>query len=208
MLKTIAKMSFMRVLSNHIAIRVIEDEHDRLSAVIRGMQHFVRAIGKGKKAPDPKVFRAMLLYISEYPQKVHHPKEDRYLFALLRKRTNRVDQTVYELESQHTQGESQTLALEHALTRYELEGAAAFQPFFDLVETYAEFYSHHMGLEEDVVLPAAVKFLKPDDWAVIDAQFAANADPLAGSAYKESLDKLFAQIVDITPAPIGRGPAS
>ena len=198
----------MRVLSNHIAIRVIEDEHDRLSAVIRGMQHFVRAISKGKKAPDPKVFRAMLKYISEYPHKVHHPKEDQYLFARLRERTDQLNQTLDELESQHLQGESQTLALEQALTRYELEGVAAFQPFFDLVETYAEFYSHHMELEEDVVLPAAIKFLKPDDWAVIDAQFAANADPLAGSAYKESLDKLFSLIVNIAPAPIGRGPAS
>ncbi|MEO6351983.1 MAG: hemerythrin domain-containing protein [Burkholderiaceae bacterium] len=201
-------MPFMRVLSNHIAICVIEDEHNRLSAVILGMQHFVRAIRKGKKAPDPKVFRAMLEYISEYPHKIHHPKEDQYLFALLRGRTNQLNHTLDELESQHTQGMSQLRALEYALTRYELEGAAAFQPFFDMVETYAQFYSDHMRLEEDVILPAAIRFLMPDDWAVIDAQFAANEDPLAGSEYKESFDKLFSLIVNITPAPIGRGPAT
>lgn len=198
----------MRVLSNHIAIRVMEGEHDRLSAVIQGMQHFVRAIKKGKKAPDPQVFRAMLMYISEYPHKVHHPKEDQYLFARLRERTNQINQTLDELESQHLQCESQLRALEHALTHYELEGAAAFQPFFDMVEAYAKFYSKHMSLEEDVILPAAIKFLTPDDWAVIDPQFAANQDPLAGSEYKESFDKLFSLIVNIAPAPIGRGPAT
>ena len=168
----------------------------------------MRAINKSKKAPDPKVFRAMFVYISEYPQKVHHPKEDQYLFARLRERTNRVNQTLEELESRHKQGESQLCALELALTQYELEGAAAFQSFFDMVETYAKFYSYHMGLEEDVILPAAIKFLTPGDWTVIDAQFAANADPLASSGYKESLDKLFSLIVNIAPAPIGRGSAT
>ena len=150
----------------------------------------------------------MFVYISEYPQKVHHPKEDQYLFARLRERTNRVNQTLEELESRHKQGESQLCALELALTQYELEGAAAFQSFFDMVETYAKFYSYHMGLEEDVILPAAIKFLTPGDWTVIDAQFAANADPLASSGYKESLDKLFSLIVNIAPAPIGRGSAT
>ncbi|MGV8894592.1 MAG: hemerythrin domain-containing protein [Burkholderiaceae bacterium] len=196
----------MRVLSHHIGIRVIENEHDRLSAVIQGMQHFVRAINKGKEAPDPRVFRAMFKYISDYPHKVHHPNEDQYLFALLRKRTNKINQTLDELKSQHLQGMSQLRALEHALTRYELEGAAAFQSFFDTVETYAKFYSDHMRLEEDVILPAAIKFLMPDDWAVIDAQFAANANPLAGIDYKVGFDQLFSLIVTISPAPIGRGP--
>lgn len=198
----------MRLLSNHIAIRAIQDEHDQLSAVIHGMQYFVRAIDNGEQAPDPRVFRAMLLYISEYPEKIHHPKEDQYLFARLRERTNQVDQTLDELESQHMQGESQLRALEHALTHYELEGGAAFRSFFDLVEIYAKFYFNHMGLEEDVVVPAAVKFLTPDDWTMIDAQFAANTDPLAGGEYKQSFDKLFSIIVNITPAPIGLGPAS
>ena len=195
----------MRGLSNHIAIRTIEDEHDRLSAVIHGMQHFVRAVNKGKKAPDPKVFRAMLLYISEYPEKIHHPKEDRYLFARLRERTNQVNQTLDELESQHMQGDSQLRALEHALTHYELEGVAAFQSFFELVETYAKFYFTHMSLEENVIFPAAVKFLTPEDWAVINAQFSTNTDPLAGGEYKDSFDKLFSLIVSITPAPLGLG---
>ena len=196
----------MRLLSNHIAIRVIQDEHDRLSAVIHGMQHFVRSINKGERAPDSKVFRSMLLYISEYPEKVHHPKEDQYLFARLRERTNQVNQTLDELESQHLQGESQVHALEHALTHYELEGSTAFHAFFDMVENYAKFYFNHMRLEEDVVLPAAANFLTADDWAVIDAQFAANKDPLANDEYKENLEKLFSLIVNITPAPLGLGP--
>ena len=197
----------MRASPSHIAIRVIQEEHDRLSAVIHGMQYFARAIDKGGKAPDPKVFRAMLLYISEYPEKVHHPKEDHYLFSRLRERTTEVEPVIAELEAQHTQGEALVHGLEHALARYEFEGDAAARAFLDMVERYAQFYFNHMRIEEEIILPAANKYLTPEDWASIDHEFALNQDPLLGGEYKEGFDKLFSLIVNITPAPIGVGPA-
>jgi hypothetical protein len=40
-----------------------------------------------------------------------------------------------------------------------------------------------------------------------DAQFAANHDTPAKGEAKENLDKLFSLIANITPAPIGLGPA-
>jgi hemerythrin-like domain-containing protein len=197
----------MRVPPTHIAIRVIQDEHDQLAAVIKGMQHFLRAIDKGENAPEPKVFRAMLLYIIEYPEKVHHPKEDQTLFARLRQRTDQVNQELDALEAEHAQGESQVKALEQALIRYESEGDAAFREFFELVEAYAAFYFNHMRIEESVILPAACQYLAADDWAMIDAQFAANQELQAGANAKEHFDKLFSLIANITPAPVGLGPA-
>ncbi len=190
----------------HTAIRVIREEHHRLSAVIHGMLHIVRGIEKGSAVPDSKVFRAMLLYIGDYPEKVHHPKEDRYLFAPLRKRTHEVDAVLDDLEAQHAQGDALVRALEHALTRYELLGKAAFAEFKMLVEDYARFYFSHMRLEEETIIPTAQSALTSEDWARVDAAFDANQDPLAGDEYKESLDRLFSLIVNITPAPIGLGP--
>src|ERR1700688_1614266 len=88
------------------AVCIIQDEHEQLSAVTHGMLYFVRLIDKGEKAPGLMVFRAMLRYIREYPEQVHHPNEDQYLFARLRDRTNELDETLAELESQHAQGEA------------------------------------------------------------------------------------------------------
>jgi hemerythrin-like domain-containing protein len=200
----------MRIAANHVAIRVIQEDHDRLSAVIHGMQYLAREIAKGGKGPDPKVFRAMLLYISDYPEKVHHPKEDLFLFARLRARTGDVDAAIGELEAQHGEGEALVHGLEHALTRYEFDAKGAAGPFLDLVERYAKFYFDHMRLEEEVILPAANKYLTPEDWAVLDHEFSLNKDPLAGGEYKEKegFDKLFSLIVNIAPAPIGLGPAN
>ncbi|NEX62027.1 hemerythrin domain-containing protein [Noviherbaspirillum galbum] len=185
-------------------IRVIQHEHQSLAAVIKGMRHFVRVIAEGGKAPDLKVFRAMLLYISEYPEQVHHPKEDMYLFAPLRKRTNEVEITITTLEAQHQLGEQQLRDLSLALMRYEFFGDEAFKSFHDKVEAYASQYFEHMTLEEKIILPAAQQSFTEQDWQAAAAAFSSNADPLA-DIHNESLEKLFTLICRITPAPLGLG---
>lgn len=196
----------MRLPPTQPAIRVIQEEHDLLSAIIRGMEYFVRVIDEGGKAPDAKVFRAMLLYISDYPDRVHHPKEDNYLFARLHQRSDKVDDALSRLESEHRQGDQLVFELQHALTRLEFHGMKAFPDFKALVQRYAQFYNGHMRLEEDVVLPAALQFLTEADWNDINAAFQANDNPLAGTDDKEDMQQLFSLIANIAPPPVGLGP--
>jgi hemerythrin-like domain-containing protein len=143
------------------------------------------------------VFRAMLYYIREYPEQVHHPKEDLHLFARLRGHTEALDDVIDELESQHAQGESKVRDLEHALTRYELAGASALPELRNLVDDYARFYGKHRRLEEEVILPAAQRYLTSEDWAEVDAAFAGNRDPFEGAKLEEDLDRLFTSILNI-----------
>lgn len=196
----------MRIPATHATTRVIQEEHDRLSAVMHAMRYFVRATADGAKVPECKVFRAMLLYIVDYPEKIHHPKEE-ILFALLEQRTDSVNEEIAQLRTQHTHGEAMVRELEHQLTQYELDRDRAFAPFSTAVEEYVKFSFDHMRLEEQAILPAADRFLTEADWDAVDPAFAASRDPLAGTAYKESFDTLFSLIVNITPAPIGLGPA-
>ncbi len=190
----------MKTPALHPTTRIIQQEHQRLGAIIRGMLHFVRGVGEGDNPPPLKVFRAMLLYIADFPEKMHHPKEDR-LFTLLKRRTGTVDDTITDLEIQHEQGEALVRNLEHQLTRYELQGGAAAGTFFKAVEDYAAFYFSHMRMEEEIILPAIDKFLAPEDWDEVDRAFAANE----ASAENASFEQLFSMIANITPAPIGLG---
>lgn len=197
----------MRLFPSQSAIKVIQEEHDFLQAVIHGMLYLARDIAKGNPAPDLKVFRAMLFYIREYPEKVHHPKEDDYLFARLRGRADAVDALIAELELQHQKGEALVVALGHALARYELMGQPAFKAFSDMVEDYASFYAKHMQIEERDILPVAVQMLTQEDWDVINDAFSANSNPRTGGESKEELQKIFSLIANIAPPPIGVGPA-
>lgn len=188
------------------SLRVIFDDHDRLGAVLHGMLFLLRAIRDGGAPPDLKVFRAMLFYIRDYPDAIHHVKEDQFLFARVRMRTHEADKVLDELERQHGDGDAMIRKVEHALARYELEGEAAFAELLATSESYAQFYFDHMRKEEEALLPVAQHWLTPEDWDWIDQAFLADRDPLAGYDRKDSLDKLFSLIVNIAPPPIGIGP--
>jgi hemerythrin-like domain-containing protein len=181
------------------AVQVIMREHQQLSTVVAGMQRFVELLGAGAKTPGLMVLRAMLYYIREYPEQVHHPKEDHYLFARMWHRDYDIDKTLAELEAQHAQGEEHVRNIEHALTRYELVGEAALPALRTMVNKYAAFYANHRRLEEEVILPAARKWLTPEDWDVLDEVFGANRDPFCGAKIEEDLGHLFSLIVNSIP---------
>lgn len=189
----------MQPLGPRSAIQVILNEHRQLSAIIEGMLRFTHLLETGSGAPGLMVFRAMLYYIREYPEQVHHPKEDRYLFARLRARTDNFDDVLAELEAQHAEGEARVRDLEHALTRYELKGESAFPELRARVQEYSEFYWKHRSLEEELILPAARRLLTKGDWTEIDAVFGVNRDPFDGVKPEEDLGKLFSMIVKTIP---------
>jgi hemerythrin-like domain-containing protein len=180
------------------ATQIIVREHQQLTMVVDGLLYFVRLLALDKNAPGTGLFRAMLYYIREYPEKVHHPKEDQYLFAHLQERTDTLDDVIEELRLQHEEEETQVLDLERALTRFELEGRSALADLQRQVEAYAAFYMNHRQLEEEVILPAAIRYLTDEDWVDIDAAFGANRDPMEGVKAEEDLDRLYAMITNTT----------
>ena len=189
----------MHSLGPRSAITVILHEHEQMSTVVEGMRRFVGLLAAGTPAPGVMVLRAMLYYIREYPQQVHHPKEDRYLFTPLRDRTDEFDHVLTELESQHARGDVRLRDIEHALTRYELKGAPPLRELRALVDAYAEFYADRRCMEETLILPAARRLLTKEDWAEVDAAFGANRDPFEGAKLEDDLGKLFSMIVKTIP---------
>ena len=188
-----------------VSLNIIRDEHEHLSAVIQGMRYFVQQIGSGGKAPDLKVFRAMLYYIMAYPEKVHHPKEDKYLFAKIKERTHQLDAELDTLSEQHAQGELLVHRLQAALLDYEFAGSTAFPRFLELVEQYAMFYFSHMRKEEEEIIPVARQVLNNMDWKEVDAAFLENRQQLDDAGERYKYEELFSTIVNISPAPIGVG---
>ncbi|TDN63196.1 hemerythrin domain-containing protein [Paraburkholderia sp. BL10I2N1] len=181
------------------AVQVIMREHQQLSTVIAGMQRFVELLGADAKTPGLMVFRAMLYYIREYPERVHHPKENQYLFARLWHRTRELDPVIADLEAQHAQGEARIRDIEHALTRYELAGKSALPDLRGMLDEYAAFYSNHRRLEEEIILPAARQWLTAEDWIELDDAFGANRDPFEGAKLDEDFERLFSLIVQTIP---------
>ena len=187
------------------ALNAIRDEHRSLAAVLHGLQYLVNEVREGRRKPDFKVFRAMLYYIDAFPEKLHHPKEDRYLFARLRQRTTEANAVLDQLEAQHIHGAKLIRDLEQGLLHWEMGGDGDFAAFAAEVERYTDFHWRHMRQEEEVVLPLAERALTEEDWSEMDVAFGGNADPLIGKDVEKDFERLFTRIVNITPPPIGVG---
>lgn len=188
------------------AINIILDEHRSLAAVLSAMSYLVRAIREGKASADFRLLGAMVYYIDAFPERFHHPKEDAYLFRLLRERHPAAGPLLDRLEGEHRVGKRKIRALEQALTRYENGGAGEFEQFAAALEGYAEFHWAHMRAEEGEVIPLARRHLSASDWDEIDAAFAGNTDPMLGAKAGEEYDALFRRIANLAPPPIGIGP--
>jgi hemerythrin-like domain-containing protein len=188
-----------------IALNIIRDEHRSLAAVLHGLQYLVHEVREARRKPDFRVFRAMVYYIDAFPEKLHHPKEDRYLFARLRQRTTEANAMLDQLEAQHIHGAKLIRDLEQGLLRWELGGEEDFAVFAAEVEHYADFHWRHMRQEEEVVLPLAERALTEEDWREMDVAFGGNADPLIGKDVEKDFERLFTRIVNIAPPPIGVG---
>lgn len=181
------------------AVVTIHQEHLSLSAVIHAMRYLIQEIRAGRSAPDITLFRAIMHYIHDFPETLHHPKEELYLFRKLREHTHEVDAVLEELECQHKRELVLVDALEASLEQYASQGASAFDGLSRAVDAFAEAVWAHMSLEERVVIPAAMKHLSPEDWREVGAAFAENGDPCFDSDTTNAYKKLFTRIINLAP---------
>ena len=190
----------------HTSLQIIRDEHSSLAAMLKSMTMMVER-GPGDN-PEQffDVLRAMLFYIDEFPERLHHPKESDLLFPRVVRASPSVMDAVQRLESDHMNGEKTVRELQHLLLAWELLGEPRKPAFKTQCTSYVKFYLEHMRLEETVILPEAERVLSDADWKELDAAFEKNCDPLTGKYPPDpAYDRLFTRIVMRAPAPIGLG---
>ncbi len=190
----------------HQSIRIIHDEHTALTAMLRSMGMLVQRGPQDRPEQFFDVMRAMLFYMDEFPERLHHTKETELLFPPVAARSAATREVIAQLTHEHDVGEAKVRELQHLLLGWELLGDSRRGEFEEALKAYVEFYLGHIRLEETVVIPEARKVLEPADWVLLDAAFASQGNPLTGKYPREPLyDRLFTRIAMHTPAPIGLG---
>lgn len=188
-----------------LSLTIMKDEHQALAAMLKSLPLLLAQAHRDGRPPDFALVRAMLFYIDEFPERLHHTKETELLFPKLRERVPALKDTLDRLDRDHAHGERGVRDLEHLLLAYEVMGEPRRAAFEQAVDRYIDNYLRHMAVEETEVLPAAVQHLSAEDWAQLDAAFAANKDPLTGHEPEDGYRPLFQQILNRAPAPIGLG---
>jgi len=190
------------------ALKIIRDEHAALAAVLRSMTLLVRDARRRNRTPNFHVLRAMLFYVDEFPERLHHVKESTMLFPRLRECTHEAATVLARLDNDHRNGAAHIRELEHQLVAWELLGDARREAFERALDDYVAFYLEHMRVEETEVLPLAERHFGEADWLMLDRAFGAHRDPLVTAGPETPYIELFRTIVNITPAPYGLGEAA
>jgi hemerythrin-like domain-containing protein len=188
------------------AIAILKSEHRSISAVLHGLKELARMAQDATVRPRFQVLRSMLRYIDEYPERLHHPKEDEHLFARVAARAPQARKLIDELKKEHEQGAGLIRELERALLFFEEGWPAGGREFQQAVDAFADFHWQHMRKEELELLPIAERVLSAADWRAIERAFATNLDPIA-ELQERDYERLFSRIANLAPAPVGLGEA-
>ena len=189
----------------HASLKIIRDEHSALAAMLRSLLLLLADHRRRGTMPDFAALRAMLFYIDEFPERLHHTKESQLLFPRVRSRSEEANVVLDRLDRDHEQGGKAIRELEHALLAFEMMGEPRRKAFEEAAERYVDFYLAHMQIEERDIIPLARRVLTEGDWAELDSEFEQNRDPLTGHQPADEYRALFSRIVRLLPAPLGVG---
>lgn len=185
------------------ALNTIRAEHRTLAAVIHNLKDLLAEVQSGRMAVDFPLLWSMVYYIDAFPDRLHHPKEDEWLFRLLRQRTQEGDALIDELQRQHTHEPQALGEIRRWLGNLQAGVPGSMEVLMRTVATYADFTWRHLKVEEHELIPLAESHLTTADWDEIAQAFAQNADPLNGFGQADAFHQRFRDIVQRTPAPLG-----
>jgi hemerythrin-like domain-containing protein len=196
----------------HPTLQIIHDEHAALSAVLRSLMLLIAEQRRRRLPVGFEVIRAMLFYIDEFPERLHHPKESELLFPRLRARSALSGAVLDRLDADHARSQRAVRELEHEVLALEMmaeapDAQARRRSFEERVEAYVLGYLDHIRVEETEILPLAERVLTQADWGELDAAFMRNRDPLTRREADDGFRPLFKRILLTLPAPLGLGPA-
>ena len=174
------------------AIDLIHRDHVNMNKVLAVMGDIVDGLETAAEPErDLDLLTSVVYYIRLYPDRCHHPKEEKYLFKALGPRKAEARDLIKQLERQHIEGSKRIDAVDAALKDYD-RTRGDLAPLRQAVHDYIAFQRDHMDLEESRLLPLAREALPNDDWGAITLAFAGDADPM----FSENLETGFRVLFD------------
>ncbi|MBV5299686.1 MAG: ATP-binding cassette domain-containing protein [Rhodoferax sp.] len=185
------------------ALRMISEDHNNLWRLATTVDQLAGEMEGG--APiETDFFNSVLDYIEQFVERSHHPKEDDYLFRLLRLRNPYAADTLDSLQAEHRGGLARLTALRASLNAAG-SGVLPVARLAQHLRDYTAGMKAHILTEEKQVMPMARKALFKDDWLEINRAFLNSSDPLFGDAAVAEFRELYRRIVSLAPESVGLG---
>lgn len=171
-------------------------EHANFARLLDLVDAQIAVFHRGER-PDYELMLEVMHYMTRYPDRYHHPRED-LAFETVVAKVPDLRPVADELSAQHVRiarcgaklvGELGAIVDGAVLARTAVEADAG---------DYTRVMRRHMQHEEAEIFPAVDRLLKAEDWLLIDARIHFIADPIFSEAVQDrylSLHRRIAQQV-------------
>jgi hemerythrin-like domain-containing protein len=174
-------------------IDILREEHRNIETLLLVLEQELTVFDR-RQRPDYDIIRAAIEYLRDYPDRLHHPRED-LIFAKIRERDPLAAAVIGDLDAEHRVGSKrlQRVAdtIASILTEHDLLRETVHQAMHDFIDRERE----HIRMEERVLFPTALLVLQPQDWAEIEARLSDARDPLFAARAEAKFDALQRRIL-------------
>lgn len=172
----------------------LQDDHKNMSRLFDLLGRELLKFKEGEP-PDYDLVENILEYCLDYPDLIHHPKED-LIFEKLRTRNPAIVDSIGDLKKEHAKLATSTLRFSTAVRNVLEDGQLPRDWFLDMGNDFLTLSRNHMQMEEVLFFPAARKNLKPTDWKELELAVENGEDPVFGEIKRERYSNLFQKIMD------------
>jgi hemerythrin-like domain-containing protein len=186
------------------ALSALQKEHRSLLEVVALLERLLDDLARFDSAPDFVLLSSALHYIDEFPERVHHPKEEQHIFDRLRRRTTALDPALDRLCAQHVESDTLSRRAARAMVRYQGGAHDGLSRLRAAVRAYSALLTEHIAAEEQL-FECAAAYLTEGDWLSIAAAFEAHVDPLSAHSTVAEFRLLHERIRNMLPRKMRTG---
>jgi hemerythrin-like domain-containing protein len=176
-------------------IDVLRQEHRNIEKLLAVLEQELRVFDRGGR-PDYEVIRAVIGYFQVYLEVYHHPQEDRVL-ERLKARDPAAAARIGDLAGDHRSGSERLRRVARAIEGVLMDREVPRATVDAIMRDFIAHERQHVLLEERHFFPAAVRALRPEDWAEITSALTDRKDPLFSDVVEERFEAVRQHILQL-----------
>jgi hemerythrin-like domain-containing protein len=169
-------------------IDLLLEEHQNIEKLLLVLEHELEIFDRSDR-PDYEILQTIIQYFQDYPESCHHPKEE-MIFEKLQARDAVAAKRFGDVEAEHEVETRRLRGFARAVDSVLADQEFLRESFHLAVHDFIEHQRQHLQKEERLLFPAAIKALRREDWAAIDARLDNRKDPLFNGVVEEKFHDL------------------
>jgi hemerythrin-like domain-containing protein len=157
-------------MATHL-LRTIREEHQSLTVMLDALQMVIRR-GPGL-APQRffEIVRTMLVYVKEFSEHVHYPKETQLVFPKVLNAAHDTQGAIAELEKAHRRSVAELGVLQSLLEAWQKGGPAQGLEFERAALRFCDDYRAQIRMVEAAIIPVAEQLVSEAQWETLAQRY-------------------------------------